>query len=83
MRIKESIQFLLNRPHPRYPDRNMTKYYIAKELGCRPIMIDNWLNGKITSMSDHYIARFKDVFNIEIENGQRLIKVVGGELKYD
>ena len=58
MTTKEAIESMLV--------QDMTKYQLAKTMGCAPISINQWLRG--TKMSDYYRHIFYKRFGIEIDD---------------
>ena len=58
MNTKEAILFVLE-------DENISKYKMAQELGCAPILVNYWLNG--TKMGVQYRELFELVYKVKID----------------
>ena len=63
MTTKEAVQTVLS-------EKGISRYRLAKLLGRKPIMADNWLK-KNTHMSGETADRFFNIFNIEISDAYR------------
>lgn len=46
--------------------RGLTKYALAKRLGCHPVSINQWLAN--TRMSADYANKFERLFGVEIDD---------------
>jgi predicted transcriptional regulator len=62
MPTKEAVQTILK-------ENRWSKYRLAKQLGVRPIMIDNYL--KTTRLGGENADKFKSRFDIEITDAYR------------
>jgi len=47
-------------------DTGLSKYALAKALGCFPVSVNQWLRG--TKMSDKYSDKFTELYGITIDD---------------
>lgn len=59
MRTAEAVQFILD-------DENISKYRMAHDLGCAPVLVNYWLNG--TKMGKQYRELFETVYKVVIND---------------
>lgn len=68
MKISDAIKLVLGLSHPKYPDRTMSKFYIAKSLGVSGTIIDKWLRDESNTIRDDIKEKFLEVYGIEVQD---------------
>lgn len=81
MKIEDAIKKLLDQPHPKFVNRKMTKFYIAKIIDVQPAMIDRWAASDYIGISDRVVTAFKENFNFDLKGHQSILFIDNGVLK--